>query len=150
GAAKQVLDDARRSWPKSDRPPVVYLLDPPSSASNKEENKAPEGYERCDRESWMVYTAAGQRSSAASGLQIHCVTDDARLSDFIEVFAAAFRTKGDRYAKAFQTAAVKISNPPRTEHFVAYADNQPVCTGTLVWWNELACIYNLGTRPQAR
>src|ERR1051325_10779420 len=148
-AVQQVLQDARRSWPKSDRPPVVYLLDPPPSAPNKE-NEAPDGYQRCDRESWMIYTAAGQPHFAASDLQIHCVTDDAHLADFIEVFAAAFRAKGNRYANAFKSPPLKTSSPARTKHFVAYADGQPVCTGTLSWRNELACIYNVATRPQVR
>jgi amino acid adenylation domain-containing protein len=143
--------ETAESWPKADRPPVVYLLDRSLTESSEDQMEAPPAFERCDQEAWMIYEHQdAPKVSSLSPLEIRVAENAQQHSTCVEVFSAAYRAKARRYARIFQPDSGDAARHRQMVHYLAYAQGQPVCTATLALRTGLACIYNVGTLPQAR
>jgi amino acid adenylation domain-containing protein len=124
----EFLRDAEAWHAKHGRRPVIYSLDEISI----------EGYERFDRETWMVRNVSAEKHPRAD-FQIQEASD---LREFTKVFRAAFSVSSAAYDQALRRGEQK--------HLIARQGKDAVAVGTVIHDGELACIYNVGSAPQFR
>lgn len=116
------------------RRPVVYLLE-------ESEGIGAHGYEKFDRETWMVRDVSPEQNGAPD-VAVETATD---LREFSKVFRAAFSASSPAYDQA-----LRRDGNARQKHLIARLGNEPVAVGTVIFEGPLACIYNVGSAPQFR
>lgn len=124
----EFLSKAEEWHAQHGRRPVIYSI----------EEIAVEGYERFDRETWMVRDVSPEKTARAD-FQIQDAPD---LHEFTNVFRAAFSVSSPAYDQAL--------NRGEQKHLIARQGKDAVAVGTVIHDGELACIYNVGSAPQFR
>jgi amino acid adenylation domain-containing protein len=119
---------------KRGRRPVFYFVNDPRPA-------ALEGYERFDRETWMVRDVALEQNEQSE----FTVETAADAREFTKIFRTAFSASSPAYDKA-----LKRGGASGQRHLVARLGKEAVAVGTVTFEGDLACIYNVGTVPEVR
>ncbi|HUS35362.1 MAG TPA: amino acid adenylation domain-containing protein [Verrucomicrobiae bacterium] len=122
------LSQAEEWHAQHGRRPVIYSI----------EEISIEGYERFDRETWMVRDVSTEKSPRAD-FKIQAASD---LREFTKIFRAAFSVSSAAYDEALRRGDQK--------HLIARQGKDAVAVGTVIHDTELACIYNVGSAPQFR
>jgi amino acid adenylation domain-containing protein len=116
------------------RRPVVYLVE-------ENEAVAAKGYERFDRETWMVRDVEIAETKG-SEFAIEAASD---LREFAKVFRAAFSASSAAYDQALRRDGAGTQ-----KHLIAHLGGEAVAVGTVICEGDIACIYNVGAAPQFR
>lgn len=132
--------EAAVNWHRArGRRPTIYMMD-------RGEPNLVEGFDRFDRESWMVLD--WERATAAQpGEELRQAESSAELERFIEAFYAAYKVTDPGYAQMLRK---KAGGAAEHNHFYLEVDGRVGSITTVVVHEGVAGIYNVGTPPEAR
>jgi amino acid adenylation domain-containing protein len=134
GALETFVAKAEQWHQEHERRPVVYAFE-------SEQALGIEGFEQFDREAWMARDVQ-LSEAAARDFTVEAVSD---LKEFAPIFRAAFNATKD-----YDALLAREPRDPSQRHFIAKAGAEAVAVGTVIVEGKLACIYNVGTTPEAR
>jgi amino acid adenylation domain-containing protein len=137
-------------WNENGRRPTLYLV----SDENRTEADhvlLRHGFQPCDQESWMFYDPSELPDAPESPeLEVRIASDPDEISSFSNVFCAAYQVQPEAYRTAFRPGTLADSHGRQTCHYLGYQADRPVCIASLLSLESSACIYNVGTLPEAR
>ena len=124
---------------QNERRPVIYVIE--AEARSFESALVATGYEKFDRESWMMRSTESELP--ASEFSIEPAGD---LDEFATIFKSAFNA----HSTAYETALRRENKVTSQKHLIARSNDEAVAVGTVGIDGELGCIYNIGTAPRWR
>lgn len=128
---------------------VTPTCNPPDIASVVEA----EGLESVEEATGMVLELSSLTGGVdvPAGMEIQVVTDEQRLSSWMDVFCEAYELPLE--VRDFCTAAMThagLGGAAPFSHYVVYLDGSPVACSTTLVLEDVVGLYNVGTLPSAR